>query len=716
MHRKLLLVLFALPFFVNAQDMTSLNRKKHDPLCVAYSRDGSLIATGGNDNKVIIWDAKSKEIKYEMKGHRSFILDLAFSPDGERLASAGSDATIIIWNVNSGITDKVFTGHNEAVTSVCFSPDGQYLYSACADGVIGVWDIYKNMKVTELRGHTKAVSGITINKSGKTLASSSYDGAIKLWDLTRNAEKATLDLKTWVRSVAFSPDGDYLAAGADDKSVRVINLETHEIIWNLRGHKKTVYAIEYSKDGQYMFSAAWDGTVRVWDTFTGELKHFFEVDYSDITSISVNINGESMAVAGKWFEANEFDLKFLGIEAKKPHVVKQVYHVSDSKVEPIHNDPNFNQTPPQINIVAPNLEKMASRGGEEFILHFEKDIVLKGDAKNSKNKIYEIYVNDVEVGADEFGNFNYTLKLGYGNNPVTVKTVDVYDNIQEKKFVIKRQRRVVGLNDTVRPSTDYALVICTDEYDDKVGWGKLSNPVHDGQEISRILMNKYGYKVETLFNPTRTEIYKKLKEYCRRQFNKDDQLFIFIAGHGSYDEAFREGYIVPKDAKPNDELKESFIPHSNLRTIIDHIPCEHVLLAMDVCFGGSFDPYLGGRSSVTPLSSSNDPDKLKFSDDKKLDFIREKLTPDTRRYITSGGLKYVPDGRPNSHSPFATKVIEALNGSAGDDNILTYKELWRKVQEVSDIRLDNGRPAPDPWSGPFGTRNQPGSDFLFIKN
>lgn len=712
MKRIIFTLLVAFPFLLQAQDMSSLNRKRHDPLCVSYSKDATLIATGGSDTKVIVWDAASKEVKYELKGHAAKVLDVEFSPDGELLASCGLDQTIIVWNTNSGILDKIFTGHLSAVTSIVFSPDGQFLYSACADGTIGVWDVYKNMKISELRGHKAEVSSVAINKSGTLLASSSYDESIKIWDLDRKSEKATLDLKGGrVRAVAFSPDGEYLAATSDDKAIRVVNLENHEIVWNLRGHKKLIYSIEYSKDGQYMFTGAWDGTIRVWDTFTGELKHYFD-GMDEFLSLSVSIDGKSLAAAGLHYEANLYDLTFLGIEAKKPHITKRVYHVSDNQVEPIHNDPNFNKNPPQLNVVAPNLEKMASRGGEEFILHFEKDITIKGDAKQSKNKIYEIFVNDVEVGADEFGNFSYDLKLGFGNNPVTIKTVDIYDNVQEKKFIIKRQYRVVGMNDTIRPSTDYALVICTDEYDDKQGWGKLSNPVSDGQEISRILMNDYGYKVETLFNPTRKEIYSKLKEYCRRQFNKDDQLFIFIAGHGDYDDAFKEGYIVPKDAAPEDVDKESYIAHSNLRTIIDHIPCEHVLLAMDVCFGGSFDPYLGARSGSAVTKSSTE--EFTDGDNKQLSFIRKQLTPDTRRYITSGGLKYVPDGRPGSHSPFASKVIEALKNGRGDDRILTYKELWRKVQEVADIRLDNGQAAPDPWSGPFGSRNQPGSDFLFI--
>ena len=75
----------------------------------------------------------------------------------------------------------------------------------------------------------------------------------------------------------------------------------------------------------------------------------------------------------------------------------------------------------------------------------------------------------------------------------------------------------------------------------------------------------------------------------------------------------------------------------------------------------------------------------------------------TRRYLTSGGKEYVPDGRPGEHSPFARKCLEALRSDGGLDGILTFGEFYTFVEKAT----------PEPRTGEFGD-NQPGSDFLFI--
>ena len=206
--------------------------------------------------------------------------------------------------------------------------------------------------------------------------------------------------------------------------------------------------------------------------------------------------------------------------------------------------------------------------------------------------------------------------------------------------------------------------------------------------------NTFDFQLEVVKNPTRSEIYSILRKYSKKQFADDDQLFIFIAGHGQYDDIFQEGYIVPKDSKFDDDIKETYISHSNLRTIINNIPCNHVLLAMDVCFGGTFDPFVASSSRGTSMI---------MADQEREKFIERKMKYTTRKYLTSGGKEYVPDGRPGHHSPFANKLIEALRSKGGDDGILTFGELFSYIERVN----------PAPTSGGFG-RNQPGSDFLFI--
>jgi hypothetical protein len=148
---------------------------------------------------------------------------------------------------------------------------------------------------------------------------------------------------------------------------------------------------------------------------------------------------------------------------------------------------------------------------------------------------------------------------------------------------------------------------------------------------------------------------------------------------------------VPKDGLKGDLSNSSYISHSNLRTIINNIPCKHIMLTMDVCFGGTFDQFIASRGIE---------DMSKVERDQ---FIQRKLKHKTRLYLTSGGKTYVPDGRPGAHSPFARRFIESLRSYGGEDKVLTSNEVLSFVEKVT----------PEPKHGEFGD-NEPGSDFLFI--
>ncbi len=235
---------------------------------------------------------------------------------------------------------------------------------------------------------------------------------------------------------------------------------------------------------------------------------------------------------------------------------------------------------------------------------------------------------------------------------------------------------------------DYALLIGTDKYDH---WSDLVNPIYDVETVSEILSDSYGFEAETLLNPEQEDVLIKIKEYSQKKYRPQDQLLIFIAGHGQFDEAFGEGYIVTRGSLENDEAKTTYIPHSVLRNIIDNIPCEHILLVMDVCFSGTFDPVIA-RSRAAVYDDLDDAELL----------VR-KLSKKTRRYLTSGGKEYVSDGIPGKHSPFAQKFIEVLKSRGGEDRIITLHEIYPIMQRLQTL----------PRTGEFGS-NEKDSDFVFV--
>ena len=236
---------------------------------------------------------------------------------------------------------------------------------------------------------------------------------------------------------------------------------------------------------------------------------------------------------------------------------------------------------------------------------------------------------------------------------------------------------------------DYAILFATDKYDH---WNDLVNPVFDANTIANQLKEKYGFEVEVIENANQEDVFNKLADYSQRKYKPQDQLMVFFAGHGYFDETFGEGFVVAKNSLENDRSRTSYISHSRLRTVINNIPCEHIFLAMDVCFGGTFDPVIAKeRGDQTYLDANQS------------EFLVRKLSYKTRKYLTSGGKSYVSDGVVGKHSPFAVKMLQALKESGGTDQVLTLAEIKSYVEKLT----------PEPRFGSFGEDNI-ASDFVFV--
>jgi hypothetical protein len=235
---------------------------------------------------------------------------------------------------------------------------------------------------------------------------------------------------------------------------------------------------------------------------------------------------------------------------------------------------------------------------------------------------------------------------------------------------------------------DYALLFGINKYDH---WSDLVNPVYDVQSIGKELEERYGFKVEIVLDAEQNEVMTKLREYAQINYKPQDQLLIFFAGHGQYDDVFGEGFLVAKNSLRNDVSKNSYISHNRIRSNINNIPCEHIFLTMDVCFGGTFDPVPASTRSAV------------YAETDDREYLVRKLSKKTRKYLTSGSKEYVSDGIAGDHSPFARKFIEALKSNGGEDRILILDEIKSYMERLKST----------PRFGEFGS-DENGSDFVFI--
>lgn len=356
-------------------------------------------------------------------------------------------------------------------------------------------------------------------------------------------------------------------------------------------------------------------------------------------------------------------------------------------------DKNFVVQAPQITWISPE-EKVLN-------VNYSKFNIEVGISSLSQLKYVDLYQNHALIKKfNGFSNFRSDMKLEF--DEIISYEIDLLVGMNEIKLVAVNEdgeqtvstRAIQVSNLLETPRKDYAILIATNEYDE---WSNLVNPVFDAKTIGKELSERYGMEVEILTNANTSDIMSKLKFYAQKKYEPKDQLFVFFAGHGKYDKDFGEGYVVCKNSKIEDLGNTSLLSHSTLRTVINNIPCDHIFLTMDVCFGGTFDQSLG---SGKHRGLQNDV----YNELSRREFINHKLAYRTRKYITSGGNEYVPDGIAGNHSPFARKIIEALRSGGGEDGILTLAELMHFLERVQ----------PEPRNGEFGS-NEPGSEFLFIR-
>lgn len=248
-----------------------------------------------------------------------------------------------------------------------------------------------------------------------------------------------------------------------------------------------------------------------------------------------------------------------------------------------------------------------------------------------------------------------------------------------------------------RISQKHALVIGTNLYIGKPQWSDLSNPEIDARIIADELKNSFGFNTKLLLNTSQDSIYAALFKYSKT-LDTNDQLLIFFAGHGDFDEKyFDDGFIVLNNSliTKTDPYRKSYIKHTELERMINKLPPKQILVIMDVCFGGTFDKRVLKQES---RSRGDMYDDLETSE-----FVNEKLKYKTRIFITSGGKKEVPDGYKGKHSPFALKLLEALRTKGGNNGYLTATDLHAFVQ-----KLPSG-----PLMGDFGD-HQFGGEFILI--
>jgi WD40 repeat protein len=171
--------------------------------------------------------------------------------------------------------------------------DAQMLLKQCAAGVN-----WQNVQVHDLRGHSDFVWAVAISSNGQILASGSQDKTIKLWQLPTGKLLRTLSGHAKpILSVAISPDGRTLASGSVDNTVKLWETDTGKLLHTLPGHTESIRSVAFSPDGRTLASSSWDNTIKLWETNTGKLRQTLSGHTDGVYSVTFSPDGRTLASA-----------------------------------------------------------------------------------------------------------------------------------------------------------------------------------------------------------------------------------------------------------------------------------------------------------------------------------------------------------------------------------------------------------------------------------
>ena len=368
------------------------SNEENQVLALAFSHDGTRLASGSMDKTVRLWDITNPNEWMTLQKHTGWINVLAFSPNGKMLASGSTDKTVQLWDTTTGEPLTTLTGNISGINALAFSLDSSVLVSGGADGTIRFWNTETGTPLpTRITGHTEWMRAVTFFQDSFTLVSVGFNGEITFWDV-KTPHKSTIHTaghQDWLGALAFSPDGTKLASVGAERTVvfragfglanattpwqpasliRLTDVSTGRELATLTDHSSSNLTL--SPDGKTVAFYSGD-KIHLWNTETRTL-----LDTGPLNDIL--INALVFSPDGKKLVGGTMEGKVQMWNAETGVQLTSLIEQAPGDVKKLHNDLTIYRNPIKSLVFSPDSSVLAVANNEGIrLLGSNKEITLK---------------------------------------------------------------------------------------------------------------------------------------------------------------------------------------------------------------------------------------------------------------------------------------------------------------------------------------------------
>jgi WD40 repeat protein/serine/threonine protein kinase len=309
---------------VDTRERRLLRGHRADVTAMAFSRDGSQLATGSLDGEIRLWPLPRGQVR-SLRSEGG-VHGLNFGPNGKVLVAASSDGNVRIWNLQRRSVTRSIRTQKKGPINMALASDGRIVATGGEENIVRLWDAGTGAKLREFRGHQKGVRALAFYPGNKLLATAGGEGAVKFWDVKGGEAKRTLAAASSpVEALRIAEDGSTLATANSDGAV-VVWSEDGKVLRQLNDHRgpvralalskgqlfsggvdgrlvswqqrpfksdkkpaltrQAITAVAFSRDGSQVLSGSEDGSVRLWDRKDGRILYTIRAHNSPVRALA----------------------------------------------------------------------------------------------------------------------------------------------------------------------------------------------------------------------------------------------------------------------------------------------------------------------------------------------------------------------------------------------------------------------------------------------